>query len=437
MPVALYSGAASSRGLASILSKQIPDRIVTVSPGAPPPTVELGFLVVDEHSLSPEWLLEWRNACTWLVAILPACDDSRIQTLLDHDVDEIFISGDDLGQRLARFLGIIRRRSNRSERERVIEELMARHGLNRIVGSSPLTREAVGRIPQYSRTMLPLLIEGETGTGKELFARAIHYLGPAAQGPFIPVNCGCLPDNLLENELFGHEAGAYTDARERSSGLLHAAQDGTLFLDEVNSLSPGAQAKLLRVIEEGRYKPLGRSGYVESNARILTAANKPLAAHCRDHLFRDDLYYRISVLRLELAPLRRRKEEIPELARHFLSRCAPDPARGRLRLSASATNKLCAWDWPGNVRELRNVIERAAVTSLHSVIRGPDIDLPEGEAENPATYHDAKRRALERFESAFVQRALSVHDGNVTHAARASGTDRRSFQRLMRKHRIN
>ena len=286
-----------------------------------------------------------------------------------------------------------------------------------------------------------MLITGETGTGKELCARAIHHLGPRRSYPFIPVDCGALPDHLFENELFGHAKGAFTDARADQRGFVAMADGGTLFLDEVDALPAAAQSKLLRFLQERTFKPLGADRFVRADVNVLAATNRDIDALVREHRFRSDLYFRLNVLSLHLVPLRARREDIPVLARHFVEVICAEQGLARKTLTPPAVRKLSLYGWPGNVRELYNVIQRALVFSEGDAIRPIDVtphamrdDEPDG-GEAPS-FRQARARALESFERGFVEELLQRHGGNVTRAAREAQKDRRAFGRLIKKYSL-
>jgi DNA-binding NtrC family response regulator len=298
--------------------------------------------------------------------------------------------------------------------------------------------EVTRRLPTIAGGDATVLIGGETGTGKELAARAIHYLGPRAAFPFVPVNCGALPDTLLEAELFGHERGAFTDARGARAGLVHEAQGGTLCLDEVDSLTPRAQVVLLRLLQDRTFRPIGSSRLQRGDVRFVAITNARLADRIAAGAFRADLYYRLSVFTLELPPLRERKGDVPMLAEHFLQLYAHGPAVPRLSPGAAAA--LLAHDWPGNVRELENAILRAVQSCSDGMVQVEDLGLPLPDAgpEGAAgSFTVLKRRAIEAFEREYLLTLMRRSAGNVTRAARAAGKDRRDLGRLLRKYRLD
>jgi DNA-binding NtrC family response regulator len=283
-----------------------------------------------------------------------------------------------------------------------------------------------------------VLILGETGTGKELVARAIHAHSARQGQPFVPVNCGALPDDLLENELFGHAKGAYTGAFSTEKGLVVAAEGGTLFLDEVDTLSPAAQSKLLRFLQSREYRPVGATKSRVADVRIIAATNINLWQQMHAKRFREDLYYRLNVLSLVVPPLRERPADILLLAQHFLTAYGAQHHRGALRFAQGALRKLLAYDWPGNVRELQGVVQRTVLLAPTPTMQPNDLELPvPPDGDTPGTFHVAKARAVERFEHAYLVELMVAHQGNVSQAAKAAGKDRRTLQRLLQKYRLH
>ena len=306
-----------------------------------------------------------------------------------------------------------------------------------LVGESECFLRVVEKIPLLAHTDATVLITGETGTGKELFARAIHYHGRRQGKPFIPVNCGALPDQLLENELFGHAKGAFTHAFSPQPGLVAEAEGGTLFLDEIETLSASAQTKLLRFLQDREYRPLGSPKSKVADVRIIAATNADLRQLIIEKHFREDLYYRLHVLTLSVPPLRERLDDIPLLAAHFASRYGRQQGRGTLRLSSSALQKLLAYPWPGNVRELEGVIQQAMILNPAQTLRPEDINLPipsRREGADGGTLREAKASAVRAFERAYLTKLLTAAHGNITRAAEAAGKERRTFQRLLQKY---
>lgn len=305
-----------------------------------------------------------------------------------------------------------------------------------IVGHSAAFLEIVNRVRRLAAFDVAVLVQGETGVGKEMVVRLLHYLGHRADGPFVPVNAGAIPDSLFEDELFGHAAGAYTGARGASAGLVALAEGGTLFLDEIDSLSAHAQAALLRFLQDGCYRPVGARGLTQSNVRVVTATNADPVALMRRGALREDLYFRLSGITLAIPPLRERPDDILPLAAHFLddlnSEHRPSGVR---RLGPAMRAWLVVQDWPGNVRELRSSIERAFIMSTTPELCPPE-HVPTPQSSASATFREAKGRAVQEFERGFLIQAMSECHGNVSLAARTVGKERKAFDRLLRKHGI-
>jgi two-component system response regulator GlrR len=310
-----------------------------------------------------------------------------------------------------------------------------------LIGASPAFVRALKNISTFTQSDATLLLSGETGTGKELFARAVHYHGLRLSKPFVPINCAALPDHLFENELFGHSRGAFTDAHSDQRGLLAEAEGGTLFLDEVNSLSLGAQAKLLRLLQEKEYRPLGGGKSRSANVRIIAATNSDLAQHIQERSFRQDLYYRLRTLRLHIPSLRERPEDIVMLATHFLNQYALQYNRGMLQFSSAAIQKLQGCSWPGNVRELQAVIHQAVLMCASMVVSDQEIDVPHTDSEpkvsTDASLRTLKDSAIQQFERHYLTELLAANEGNVSRAAKQAGKERRSFQRLLKKYGLS
>jgi DNA-binding NtrC family response regulator len=309
-----------------------------------------------------------------------------------------------------------------------------------LVGQNESFVRAIKNIPPLAQSDATVLICGETGTGKELFARAIHYHSIRRQKPFIPVNSAALPDHLFENELFGHAKGAFTDATSSEKGLIAEAEGGTLLLDEVDTLSLAAQAKLLRFLQNGEYRPLGCARSITANVRIITATNTDLFERVKAKLFREDLFFRLNALSLMIPPLRERIEDIVHLTNHFLTAYAKERNTERRHISSEALSKLMMYEWPGNVRELEGLILRALVLTNSVVLQPVDINLPQQSArpiqENPLL-RQAKANMIQNFELNYLTKLLALHHGNITHAAKASGKQRSALQRLLRKHSLD
>jgi len=311
-------------------------------------------------------------------------------------------------------------------------------GLRKLIGRNPAFQAEVNKIPLVARCGANVLITGETGTGKEIFARAIHYLSRRAAKPFLAISCGALPADLFENELFGHERGAFTGAMTANIGLIQEAEGGTLFLDDIDCIPLRAQTKVLRFLQEREFKPLGSTRIQRSDTRIIASTNTDLAKAVLQDVFRRDLFYRLNVLAITLPSLRDRLEDIPVLSRHFIEKYSREFERKVKEISSGALQKLMNYDWPGNVRELENIIERAVVFSTRSLIAAEDISLPKSDGCAEAkTFKEAKSQAVIRFEKKYIQNLLAAHQGNISQSAKTAQKDRRAFWELIRKHKID
>lgn len=311
-------------------------------------------------------------------------------------------------------------------------------GLTHFVGSNPVFIAELKKIPLVAKCDAGTLILGETGTGKEIFAKAIHDLSPRSDKPFVPVNCGAIPVNLMENELFGHQRGAFTGASQSQPGVIHEADGGTLFLDEVGSLPLHAQVKLLRFLQDKEYRPLGSTKSRRANIRVIAAANTPLEGAVKAKAFRGDLFYRLNIMAFSLPPLRSRRDDIPTFAWHFLAKYSNDYSKAVTEILPDAFHKLLHHEWPGNVRELEHTIERAVLFSQQGAIRGSDLTLADEQTAQPLpSFHDAKARVIVQFEKDYVEGLLIAYNGNVSRAAKAAQKNRRAFWELIRKHGID
>jgi DNA-binding NtrC family response regulator len=310
-------------------------------------------------------------------------------------------------------------------------------GFATLVGRAPSFAKAIEHLSDIARSEAPVLISGETGTGKELVAQATHSLSARAGGPFIAVNCGLLQNSLLGDELFGHERGAFTNAYTHRSGSFAMAENGTLLLDEVDFLSLNSQVALLRVLQDRRYRLIGGTSEKEANVRIMAATNADLPDLVREGKFRSDLYYRLSVFSIHLPPLRERREDVPILISHFLEKHRP-PDRRELRLAPEAYTSLSNYHWPGNVRELENAMIRAIYLSKDEVINTDHLGVPiHPSQEELRPLRIQKKEAVEAFERDYLIRLMRKTSGNVSQAARIAHKDRGDLYRILRKYRIN
>jgi len=317
----------------------------------------------------------------------------------------------------------------------IVQRLKENIGLKQIIGESSEFLDKVQCVPRFARCDATVLISGESGTGKELFARAVHYLSSRADRPFVPVNCGALPENLMESEIFGHKRGAFTGAASDRGGLIREAEGGTLFLDEIDCLTPQAQVKLLRFLQDGEYRSVGSEQIGYANIRVIAAANADFSQVVCSGKFREDLFYRLGVLTLTIPPLRERPGDIYLLACDFLEKQAAITNTRPKNLSLAALNRLLSHSWPGNVRELQNVLMRAIVLSDRDGIEPSDLNLPDdGSVGEDQSFRQMKSRVVWRFEHDFLATVLHAHDGNITRAAFAAKKSRRAFWELLRKH---
>ncbi len=317
---------------------------------------------------------------------------------------------------------------------RLREEVKRRYAFGTIITRSPAMLKVLEVIRTVCETDATVLITGETGTGKELVARAIHFNSPRKTGPFIAISCGALTETLLESELFGHERGAFTGAVRRKEGKFEAANRGTLFLDEVSTMSPAMQVKLLRVLQEGEFERVGGNEPVKTDVRVIAATNEDLFDLVRQGTFRQDLYYRLNVVPIRLPPLRERLDDIPYLALHFLAEARRSFGHGPDAFSHRAIEQMLRYPWPGNVRELKHTVERAVLMTRGSVIES--LDLPTGAL--PAQHVGQEDRLpplrdyLRDCERAYYRALLKRHGGHVTNALKEAGLPSKTFYRRIR-----
>jgi DNA-binding NtrC family response regulator len=336
---------------------------------------------------------------------------------------------------------IIRKSRLHEECESVTQSLKREFGLGQILGRSKAVRELCQKINKISLCKVNVIISGESGTGKELAARAIHYLSHEAGKPFIPVNCGAIPESLFENELFGHVKGAFTDAGLQQTGLVREAEGGTLFLDEIGVLSTYIQVKLLRLLQNKEYKPLGESRPRKADIRIIAATNRDVRSLVREGVFRKDLYYRLNIVSLYIPPLRERKEDILILVDHFISKYSKAYHKPIEGLSEDAMRMFMDYSWPGNVRELENKIQQIIVMSSTPIIGIEDIELPKREPGSKELklehFKVAKKRMIDSFEKSYLTQLLTEHRGDVVSAARRAGKSRTGLWNLIKKHNLS
>lgn len=320
--------------------------------------------------------------------------------------------------------------------EELRKELEGRHRCEDIISQNHRMQEMFRTIPHIAESNCTVLIEGESGTGKELLARAIHNLSLRKDKPFIAVSCGALPETLLESELFGYKAGAFTDARKDKPGRFALAEGGTLFLDEIGDVSAAMQVRLLRVLQERVYEPLGSVNSAKADVRIITATNKRLSELVEQGAFRDDLYYRINVMRLELPPLRERKEDVPLLIDHFIGRFNRLQNRNISCVTNEVLTSLVSYDYPGNVRELENIIERCFVLCQGEIIEGKHLPASVRPLEDVDQGTTGQAKTLRQMESILIIEALRRNKGNQTAAAKELGVNKSTLYRKLKAYNI-
>jgi DNA-binding NtrC family response regulator len=327
----------------------------------------------------------------------------------------------------------------RTENILLREEWSRRYGFPRIIGESEAIKRAVTETQRVAQTEATVLLLGESGTGKELFARAVHHLSGRRDKPFVAINCAAIPETLIENELFGHERGAFTGAGERRQGKFELASGGTVFLDEIGELPLNVQGKLLRAIEEKTVDRIGGRSPIPVDVRVVAATNRDLRAAVEAGEFRRDLFFRLAVFPIEIPPLRERGEDIELLARHFAAQLGRETRGREAELSEASINALRAHSWPGNVRELENAIERACILADSKVLEPHDLGLAANEADVQAAWNrldlsgtlsEAVERAVQMVERQKIKEALASAEGNKTRAAEALGV---SYKTLLTK----
>ena len=326
-------------------------------------------------------------------------------------------------------------------RARVVDSLKTASGLDQIVGQSQAVQTLRDEIVKASSCHVDVLISGESGTGKELVARAIHYLSPRAGRPFVPVNCGAVPESLFENELFGHVKGAYTDAGLQQIGLVEEAQYGTLFLDEIGVTSPFVQVKLLRLLQSREYRPLGDFRRRTAHIRVLAATNRDLQSLLGEGTFRRDLFYRLNVVSIHVPPLRERREDIPLLVKHFTRRYAGEYEKRIEGFTSEAMEGLVSHSWPGNVRELEHKVQQAIVMSESTVIDVDAVQLPRNQSEYGESgleyFNVAKKKVMDSFAQAYLTQLLEEYRGDVVSAAKRAGKSRTGLWNLLKKYGLD
>jgi two-component system response regulator HydG len=325
---------------------------------------------------------------------------------------------------------LLEQRALREEVLRLRDQLAGKSQLSHIVAQSPAMKNILGMVERIRSRDIPVLITGETGTGKEVLASAIHQTSTRADKAYITVNCATLPEDLLDSELFGHMKGAFTGAISTTKGLFQQADGGTLFLDEIGDVSPRLQAKLLRVLQEGEVRPVGAERSHKVDVRVIAATNRDLASMVRGGEFREDLFFRLSVLPVHIPPLRERREDIPALVATFVGRVREHHNRPDLDLSSDALQKLVAYDWPGNVRQLQNVIERSFALNPAPVLSAPQVLISTHPPFLTAD-EDEHQLPLAEVELRHIRRVLAANNGNQVASAKVLGISRSTLRRKL------
>ncbi|NOX38855.1 MAG: sigma-54-dependent Fis family transcriptional regulator [Calditrichaeota bacterium] len=343
-----------------------------------------------------------------------------------------------------RLLEELRQANERLAAENLLlqREMEAEYTFDHIIGKSPAMQKVFHLLKKVIPTDVTVLITGETGTGKELVARAIHYNGPRKHKMFVSQNCASLPETLLESELFGHVKGAFTGATRDKKGLFELADGGTIFLDEIGETSPEFQKRLLRVLQEGEIHPVGSEKAIHVNVRVISATNRDLARAVQEGKFREDLFYRLNVFPIHLPPLRERREDIPELVYHFIRKYSLKMGKRITGIHPEALQRLRDYDYPGNVRQLENIIERAIVLADDGMAITPDlIEFPEIHTTDGAPFNGQGalqlKERVEQMERYFIERALQKNRGNISQTARELGLSRMGLHKKLQRYRID
>ena len=345
---------------------------------------------------------------------------------------------------------VVRRALERTRLQRenrlLLDQVQRQYGFENLIGSGAGMRRVFETVQKVAETDLTVLIRGESGTGKELVAQSVHNRSSRKNRPLVAVNCAAISSQLVESELFGHEKGAFTGADARREGRFEAADGGTIFLDEIGDMAMETQAKVLRVLQERSFERVGGTKSIEVDVRVIAATHRNLEDEVRKGKFREDLYYRLKVVELELPALRERREDIPVLAARFLEKVTDRLGLEKRQMGESGLAELSKYSWPGNVRELQNVLESAAVLGSGATIEADDLRIARStgnagldgtelsvDDDSDLAFGAAKKRAVEKFEKAFLLRALRENDGNISRAAESVGMVRQSLQQKIRE----
>jgi two-component system, NtrC family, response regulator GlrR len=418
------------------LQSQFPDEeLATIVRGL---DAGLVFLICEEHEQekSRQFLSSLKKATPEIpvIAAIETCTPAEAFLLLKAGAADFITSPFQASDVLPRAWKAL----EQACRDNAAGEPLHEKNFRQLIGQSPIFLQQAKKISLIAACEANVIIAGETGTGKELYARAIHYGSARAGRPFMPVNCGAIPVELVENELFGHARGAFTSASSLQVGLIEEANGGTLFLDEIDCLPVSAQVKLLRFLQEKEYRPLGSARMKRANVRVIAASNLNLEEAVDTGKVRQDLFYRLNIISLTLPPLRDRREDIPLLAKHFLEKYSREFESNVTGFSSDALDLLMIHNWPGNVRELEHAVERAIVLCDNELIEAGDLVLSNAQLDGRReSLREAKAREIARFEKSYIQGVLSVCQGNITRAAQVSQKNRRAFWQLIQKYHID
>jgi DNA-binding NtrC family response regulator len=412
---------------------------VLANSGPPPDALLLDLMMPEVGGV--EVLKELRRLHPELPVVMVTADDDiqRAVELTKLGAYDYLVKPVDQERLLTTLSRALSHRDLEKEVARLKEELSDRYHLRNIVGSSAAMRTVYDQVEKVLESEITVFISGESGTGKELVAKAIHYASLRSDGPFIDVNCAAIPEGLQESELFGHEKGAFTGAVATHPGKFEQASGGTIFLDEVGEMSPSAQARLLRVLQERVLQRVGGTETIELDVRVISASNRDLGAMVEEGAFRQDLFYRLVVFPIALPPLRDRREDIPQLVEHFLEKYARDAGKKVTSVEAEAMDALVSHRWPGNVRELENVIHRMLLVTAGVELKFDD--LPPGLAAEPVSAEpvgapeaEAAGMSLEELERAAIVRAIESNQGNLSDVARQLGIGRSTLYRKLEQY---
>lgn len=421
-----------SENFAQILKEELPDLILT---DLRMPRKDGMSVLKEAKAIDPDIVVILFTAYGTIKSALEACKLGAFDYILKP------FSAEQL--RIAVNRGIKQKRLS-DENRYLRSQLKEAYGFNRIIGNSVSLQKVLKLVKKVSKTEANVLIQGDSGTGKELVARSIHTYSERSHRPFVPVDCASLPENLLESELFGHEKGAFTDAHVTRPGIFEYADGGTLFLDEIGELSITLQSKLLRALQEHQVRRVGGRRLIDVDVRIITATNQNLAKAVAEGRFREDLYYRINVITIPLPPLRERKDDVPLLANHYLRHFSKGSINEVNEISKKAMELMERYHWPGNVRELQNVMERAVSLTGTKIIVPQDLPEQIRRVQDPdacisptgSNYKIAKKNWLDHFEKRYLSDLLKRHNGNISKAALEAQVNRKTIHRLLKRHRL-